>query len=156
MVDRVMPAPREREVEPPSVPQLLHDLAVATARADLAIREKLGLNPTDYQAIKHLIGSPEPIGPVGLGRLLGISSGSATSMVDRLERDGHVERRPHPVDRRRQTLAVSRTTADDIAVELQPLADALSEFALSFTPAERQVIERFLSGALHIHRGAFT
>ncbi|GII79961.1 hypothetical protein Sru01_49430 [Sphaerisporangium rufum] len=132
---------------------MLHELAVATAQVDLRIREKLGLNSTDYQAIKHLIVDRDPIGPVGLGRLLGISSGSATSLVDRLQRDGHVERRPHPADRRRQTLAVTERTAAAIAAELRPLADALVSLELSFGPEERQAIRRFLTAALDLHRG---
>lgn len=138
-----------------STPRLLRDLDIAHAHVDLAVRQKLGVSATDYLALKHLVAHREPIGPVGLGKLLGISSGSATGLVDRLERDGHVERRRHPDDRRRQTLTVSAGTADVITAELRPLADALAVVESTFTRGERDAIVRFLSGVLTVHRGMF-
>lgn len=150
-----MPASAGPESAPATMPRLMHDLAVAGAHVDLVIRARLGLAATDYQALKHLLGNSEPIGPVGLGRLLGISSGSATGLVDRLQRDGHVERRPHPGDRRRQTLVVSESTAALIARHLRPLTDAVIEYASTFPPSERAAIQRFLAGVLPLARRVF-
>jgi DNA-binding MarR family transcriptional regulator len=137
---------------PGSAAHALHELAVAGARVDLAVRARLGLDATEYLALRHLVTRSEPIGPVGLGKLLGISSGSATGLVDRLERDGHVERRPDAADRRRRTLAVTEATSRRIAAELQPLADAITSLEKSFPARDRDVIHRFLTGAVEIHR----
>jgi DNA-binding MarR family transcriptional regulator len=133
---------------------LLHDLAIAGSRIDVAVGDRLGLSATDFLAVKHVMTSGLPLGPARLGRLLGMSSGSATALVDRLERAGHLERREHPTDRRRKVLAVTRATRERVSTELRPLASALAQFAGTFAEAELAVVRRFLDGAVEVHRSA--
>jgi DNA-binding MarR family transcriptional regulator len=133
---------------------LLHDLAIAGSGIDVAVGDRLGLSATDFLAVKHVMTSGPPLGPARLGRLLGISSGSATALVDRLERAGHLERRAHPTDRRRQVLAVTRATRERVAAELRPVASGLAELAGTFAEAELAVVRRFLVGAVEVHRRA--
>ncbi|WP_431682059.1 MarR family winged helix-turn-helix transcriptional regulator [Kitasatospora sp. KL5] len=66
-----------------------------------AVADRLGLHPTDVQCL-NLLGLEE--GPLTTGRiaeLTGLTSGSATRLVDRLERAGYVTRRRDEEDRRR-------------------------------------------------------
>lgn len=80
----------------------VHHLAVAVAEFDASVARRLGLSAGDYLALKHLLAAAGPVefadppGPVELGRLLGLSSGAATGLVDRLERAGYARREPHP------------------------------------------------------------
>jgi DNA-binding MarR family transcriptional regulator len=137
-----------------AVSWLLHELAVATSRYDVAVSAQLAVSATDFLALKYVLMSEEPLGPARLGQLLGMTSGAATTLVDRLERAGHLERRPHPSDRRRKVLAVTVSTHERILEELHPVASAVDEFASSFPPAELRVLRRFLTGTLRIHRSA--
>ncbi|MFI7601274.1 MarR family winged helix-turn-helix transcriptional regulator [Actinoplanes sp. NPDC049681] len=86
-----------------------------------AMAARLGLRTTDLQAIDHVVSAGEPIGPVELGQRLGIRSASATVLVNRLVRAGHLERRPHPGDRRRITLAATEHAHRSIRDALNPL-----------------------------------
>jgi DNA-binding MarR family transcriptional regulator len=137
-----------------AVPWLLHDLAIASSRIDVAIGDRLGLSGTDFLALKYVMVCELPLGPARLGQLLGISSGSATALVDRLEQAGHLERRAHATDRRRKVLAVTATTRHRVFTELLPVASALSGFVDSFSEAELAVVRRFLSGVVGIHHAA--
>jgi DNA-binding MarR family transcriptional regulator len=68
----------------------------------------LGLSPADLRVLLYLFRT-ENVSPRDLATLLEHTTGSITAMVDRLERMGHVERRPHPTDRRSQTLHLTDT-----------------------------------------------
>lgn len=125
----------------------LHRIVVAAAAMDVALAHRLELTPVEYAAMKHLLVREPPIGPVELGSLVGLSSGAATALVDRLERDGHVERRPHPVDRRRRivrpTVAARRRAADAIA----PLNAALEDLEAGLDEADVSAAEAYLRRA---------
>jgi DNA-binding MarR family transcriptional regulator len=123
----------------------LHRLAVATAAVDSLIARRLGVSPTEYVALKHVMAASEPIGPVRLARLLGMTSGSATALVDRLEADGHVVRVKHEQDRRRVVLQASPATLRGVTRELAPLAAEVNELSSTFDHAERAAVQRFLA-----------
>ncbi len=59
-----------------------------------------GLNPSAVTALAHLRLEGART-PTELARQLDITTASATDLLDRLQRDGHVRRRPHPTDRRK-------------------------------------------------------
>src|SRR3712207_1670438 len=65
-----------------------------------AIARRTGLGLSEMAALEHLQHSDGGLTPTALGRRLSLSSGAITALVDRLERSGHVERRPNPSDRR--------------------------------------------------------
>jgi DNA-binding MarR family transcriptional regulator len=76
-------------------------------RADEAMRLRasrdMDMNLTDLRALQHVIARgqrEDPVTPRALAAYLGISSASTTKLIDRLCASGHVERRPHPDDRR--------------------------------------------------------
>lgn len=52
--------------------------------------------------------------PIDLARYLGISTASMTALLDRLEKSGHLERQPHPSDRRKVLIAVTAHTESDM------------------------------------------
>ena len=66
---------------------------------DHQLQRIMGLKETDFSAMALLM--RRPMGPTELARALHITTASATAMVDRLVRAGHVVREPHPEDRRR-------------------------------------------------------
>lgn len=74
-----------------------------------AIGKKLGLNTTDFEGL-DLIFFRGVTTPSELSKYTGLSSGSTTAMIDRLEKAGLVKRQENPNDRR-GTLVVINTAA---------------------------------------------
>ena len=130
----------------------LHHLATAAAEMDVAIARRLTLPPGDYLALKHLVVSAEPPGPVELGRVLGMTSGAATGLVDRLERAGYVRRHPHRRDRRRQGVSVTPLARERLVAELQPLVEDIDDVVASLTADQRRTVTEVLNSLAELHR----
>lgn len=143
-------APQEREFEalPEDVSWALHQLVVAAAALDAVLGHRLNLGPSEYQAMKHLMTAERPLGPVQLGALVGLTSGSATTLVDRLERAGHVVRQRDPQDRRRLALKPTSEALSTAKRELRPLEDSLSKVLEAYSAQDRRTITRFLHDAI--------
>ncbi|MET9451332.1 MarR family winged helix-turn-helix transcriptional regulator [Streptomyces cinerochromogenes] len=99
-----------------------------------AVADHLGLHPTDVQALSLLTAGPEPLTVRQLADRTGLTTGSATRLVDRLERGGYVARTPDRQDRRRVLVTpvperIARVTAlwDDLGSTWQTLLDDHSE-----------------------------
>lgn len=120
----------------------------AAGEADRALAAHLSLRPLEYDAIDHIMSSEsDPIGPVELSSRLGISPGSATEMIDRLERYGHVTRERGAVDRRRVLVTARPEAVGRILRDLSPLFADLDGLAASFSADEQLIIERYLRDA---------
>ena len=59
----------------------------------------LGINVTDMKSL-DIIAIRGFVNPSQLAEFTGLSTGSTTAMIDRLEKRGLIERRPNPGDRR--------------------------------------------------------
>ncbi len=75
-----------------------------------AIGKKLGLNTTDFEGL-DLIFFRGVATPSELARYTGLSSGSTTAMIDRLEKSGLVQRQSNPDDRRGTLVVLDRVAA---------------------------------------------
>ncbi|KXK60229.1 MarR family transcriptional regulator [Micromonospora rosaria] len=109
-----------------------------------ALARRLGIGPTDAAAIDHLVASPDPLGPVELGNRLGIRSASATTLVDRLVQAGHVERTPHPGDRRRVALQVTDHAFTQVVEALSPMLTGIEQAVDRLTPDQAAATTAFL------------
>jgi DNA-binding MarR family transcriptional regulator len=85
----------------------------------------------------------EALAPSQIAGLLDLSSGGATAMVQRLERAGHVTRRPHPTDRRSTLIELSEPTADRLANAQAPLTEGVEQTIAPLVESERAVVARF-------------
>ncbi|SCE74653.1 MarR family winged helix-turn-helix transcriptional regulator [Micromonospora mirobrigensis] len=117
-----------------------------------ALARRLGIGATDAAAIDHLISSPVPLGPVELGNRLGIRSASATTLVDRLVQAGHVERRPHPSDRRRLSLQATGHAYDEVLAALRPMLTGVEAAVARLTPEQAAATTRFLLEVAEVMR----
>jgi DNA-binding MarR family transcriptional regulator len=130
----------------PDCPGRLIDVTTQRLVAD-ATRQRaaraalLGLTATDLLAVHH-IGRRQDLTPGELARLLALSSGGTTAVIDRLRRAGLVTRTTASGGRRRVLLAL---TADARArATAQPVAD-LDALAAELSQADRAIVERFLA-----------
>src|SRR5690242_15523693 len=88
--------------------RLLDELAVVSRRYvaayalfNQALADRLGLHPTDLQCLNLLTLERDPVTTGRIAGLTGLTTGSATRLVDRLERAGYVVRERDAADRRR-------------------------------------------------------
>lgn len=135
-------------------PEPLADLDVAT----LAVRDLIGasrglvarmakvmqMNATDMSAIGELT-QHGPLGTAELAERLGIRSASATVLVDRLERSGHVRRVRETGDRRRVRLTETPAARRDSFAAWAPVVEAIDEVARSLSGEERATVCDFLA-----------
>ncbi|MFI2709479.1 MarR family winged helix-turn-helix transcriptional regulator [Micromonospora sp. NPDC018662] len=117
-----------------------------------ALARRLGIGATDAAAIDHLISSPEPLGPVELGNRLGIRSASATTLVDRLVRAGHIARAPHPHDRRRLSLQVTEHAVGEVLEALRPMLVGVDRAVARLTPEQAEATAAFLREVADVMR----
>lgn len=87
---------------------LLTDLSLAArhytasyALFNQALADYFGMHPTDVQCLNLLSLERGPVTTGRIADLTGLTTGSATRLVDRLERAGYVTRERDPGDRRR-------------------------------------------------------
>ena len=124
----------------------LRELLTTGARVNHVVARRAGISDTELVTLEHL--SREQIGPAEVARRLEVSTAAATGIVDRLVSRGHVERRPHTVDRRRTELVLTDSGRGEVVGHLLPMFVALDQLDRGFTPEEREVVERYLRGAI--------
>jgi len=110
MPDRASRAAAQWAVQRPDMDMLpmealgrLHEASILVARerqAPLYARYNLQQGEFDALATLRRSGAPEGLTPTALFEAAMMSSGGMTARIDRLEKAGLVERRPHPTDRR--------------------------------------------------------
>jgi DNA-binding MarR family transcriptional regulator len=132
--------------------QAVRQLYSAIDRFDARAAAELKVDRTALRAINAM--ERGSVTPGGLGAELGLSSGSVTALLDRLELAGHVERRLSREDGRRRDAELThgaRVMADRIYAglghsiaaafkevddtRLQALVDGLSVLSAAFTSA---------------------
>jgi DNA-binding MarR family transcriptional regulator len=90
----------------------LRDLVVAATRYRSALAADLALGVNELTALEYLQRAEHT--PKELVELVGLSSGSITGLLDRLEAAGFITRRRHPTDRR--SLIITSTPAGRHAI----------------------------------------
>ncbi|MGX1887152.1 MarR family winged helix-turn-helix transcriptional regulator [Streptomyces sp. NPDC055287] len=108
-----------------------------------AMAEHLGLHPTDLQCVSLLALEPGPRTTGEIAELTGLTSGSATRLVDRLQKAGLAERHPDPHDRRKMLVSLTGRTPEIEAAWATP-GKAFDRALDDFTDDELTVIERYL------------
>lgn len=93
------------------------------------------VNATDFRALTHIQNQPG-MSAGDLAAQLDRSPGATSTVLDRLERAGHVDRRPDPEDRRRTTLWVTERPRQVAADALAPFIAALVEEFADEDPEE--------------------
>jgi DNA-binding MarR family transcriptional regulator len=135
--------------------EALREVLTLTQLARAALAERLGMPLTNVEAVEHVVmarGAGEPIGPVELSRRLGITSAAGTQSVNRLVTEGHMARRPHPHDGRRQVLDVTPSGFDHVMGELAPLLGLLFGAADGLSAEERAGAVRYLEHVASAYR----
>ncbi|WP_323099332.1 MarR family winged helix-turn-helix transcriptional regulator [Intrasporangium sp. YIM S08009] len=83
----------------------LRELILAGEHYRLAAAAHLDLTVNESRAVSYLLARGS-LGQTELAQALGLTTSSTTTLVDRLERRGLIERVPDQVDRRRSTVRI--------------------------------------------------
>jgi DNA-binding MarR family transcriptional regulator len=130
----------------PPIRDALDRYAAASARHRTAVGRILHLSDNEVLAVLYLR-RYETLTPTALGRFLSLTSGGTTALIQRLERDGHLVRQPHPGDGRSTLLRLDEATARRVDEAGAPLADALEACLAHVADADRDAVARFLEAA---------
>jgi DNA-binding MarR family transcriptional regulator len=111
---------------------------------DAAAAAALGINLTDLRCLE-ILRRQETALAGGLGAALGLTTGSVTAMLDRLEALGYLTRTRDPADRRRvivrATSLATRRVWDEI---YRPLSEDGQADIAHYSDAERAVVRDYL------------
>jgi DNA-binding MarR family transcriptional regulator len=121
---------------------------------DREVARLLCINATDARCLEILIQeTPGGVTPRELADRLGLTTGSATTMLDRLEKVGYITRSAHPSDRRK-LLVHATATARERAYELiGPLVAEGQRTLLSrYSAKQLELITEFLTRAAELQR----
>jgi DNA-binding MarR family transcriptional regulator len=131
----------------------LRDLQVAMDRGAAGVAHRAGLSPADMAALDVVMSAApdEAVGPGDIARHHGITTASATVMVDRLVSSGHVERHPHPTDRRRVVLRHTGSAEATVWEVLLPLLGDLAELESRLDERDLEVVLRFVRAATEVY-----
>ena len=123
----------------------------AFRRADEAMRVRasrdMDMNITDLRALQHVIARErvdDPVTPRALASHLGISTASTTKLLDRLCASGHLERRPHPSDRRSVVVVASPEAHTEVRERLTRMHEGMMEVAKAVPAHCRPAVRDFL------------
>lgn len=142
--------------EPAEVVQRLRDVIDFAPHVSDEIAERLGVGRRDVEAVSQLLGGHGPMGPVELGKRLGISGPAATQLVDRMTEKGHLHRAPHAEDGRKTVIEVTAEGREDVLQHLIPMFAGFQRAAEDLSPEERAAIMRFLDRCLDAMQGIAT
>ena len=143
--DDAVPGPAtdfaEQFAQTPSL-QALREVIDAGGKVRRVVARRAGLGESELVALQHLILGAR--GPAEVARLLEVSTAASTGIVDRLVAHGHVERRPHPDDRRRTDVHVTDSGREEVLGLLMPMFVELARLDAEFDDEERAVVARYL------------
>ncbi|KWW21881.1 MarR family transcriptional regulator [Peribacillus simplex] len=110
------------------------------------VATSLGLYNHDFISVDIL----RETGPITAGELAkktGLTTGSITALVDRLEKFGYVRRQNDPNDRRRVIIVPEYEDKEEVYNTYLPLHNEMVKLVSSYTPEELELITTFLGKA---------
>lgn len=131
--------------------ELIREVREVSQEFELHVGRQLTVNPTDLQAMEHLIQSG-PLGPTELARRLGISTAAVTSVVDRLTALGHATRTQHPTDRRGVVVVPSPASVTRAMGALIPMIRGIDGVLDDFDDDQQATITAYLEQVLSVYR----
>ena len=149
------PRPADRQGRPDRSPLAddivthMQRLTTESQKVAQAFATQHGLGHIDLEALLHVMQAErggDPVTAGRLGELLGVTSGAATGVIDRLERVGHVQRSRDDADRRRVLVRYSDRARAVAGAFFGPLGVMSDRVMSEFDEGELETVRRFLDG----------
>ena len=123
--------------------QLLRRVDLAGQYQRAARARQTGVHQVELAALEHL-SATGGLTPGELGHRLGLTSGGVTALAGRLIDAGHVERAPHPRDRRMRILTTTREGDAHLAEFIEPVVAPAERVLAWLSDEDAALLERFL------------
>ena len=110
--------------------------------------EDMNLSQRDMRALRFILAGERAgllVTPVMVGHYLELTSAAVTKLLDRLQDGGHLERSPHPTDRRAIVLTLTPPTRESARSQVGALHARRFAAASRLSSTERQTVVRFLT-----------
>lgn len=118
--------------------------ASASTQFRTMIGRQMGLSANEVTCLNFLLahktGTPKEIADI-----TGLTTGSTTTMIDRLERGGFIARQPHPTDRRSIIVIVTSEAQQKMAELATATQTDQKELLAQFSDHELTIIASFLT-----------
>lgn len=136
-----------------SLGKAMESLQAAVDDYDREVARLLGVNETDLRCLEILIQDVPEATPRLLADRLGLTTGSVTSMLDRLEKTGYVTRSPHPGDRRKVIVRATETATRRAWELIGPLvAEGQQQLLARYSADQLDLITDFLGHARELQQ----
>ncbi|MGK4593081.1 MarR family winged helix-turn-helix transcriptional regulator [Amycolatopsis sp. w19] len=133
-----------------TVMERLQEVGALTRVIEQRLSGALGINATDLAALEHLA-TDGPLTAKELADRLRVSTAASTHIVDRLEKAGHIVRRPHATDRRKVIVEPVAQSMERLFGHLHPLLRGVEGLVEALAPRDRDVVNDFLTGVVRIY-----
>ncbi|QGQ99104.1 MarR family transcriptional regulator [Paenibacillus psychroresistens] len=124
----------------------MRGLGARTVLYQQNVAASLGLYNNDFLSI-DILHEKGPITAGELSKLTGLATGSVTTLIDRLEKNGFVRRQNDPNDRRKVIIVPLYENKEEVSRTYLPLHSAMVKLASSYTVEELELITQFLGKA---------
>lgn len=126
---------------------MLRRFAMERDRWIAGLCRRVGASRSDYDALEAM-DAHGPLTPGELGTLLSLTSGSVTALIGRLEELGWARREPHPEDRRKVIVSLTKAAWQLGQDELVPYFDAVDGATGDLNAKDRAVVKGYLDDLL--------
>ncbi|GMA30249.1 MarR family winged helix-turn-helix transcriptional regulator [Litorihabitans aurantiacus] len=135
------------DADPVDILALLRRYREADRQLRTRTRASMGMGETDLLALRYLLRAKQRGAVVRqkeLAAALGITGASASTLVDRLVRDGYVRRVAHPNDRRSVAVETTQHSDDEVRATLDGLHRRLLAAVETMPRDELDAVAAFL------------
>lgn len=105
--------------------------------------KKLGINAVDMECL-NLLSLKGTSTPTEIARYTGLTTGSTTAMLDRLEKAKLISRKPNPNDRRGVLIEVSDSLGNTLRESMAELRKVQNKLIENYSDNELELIAWFL------------
>ncbi|MCR8872218.1 MarR family transcriptional regulator [Bacillus sp. AFS026049] len=105
--------------------------------------QKIGVSHTDLKSAE-ILNETGPITAGELSKITGLSTGSVTALINRLEKSGYVKRQRDQLDGRRVMIAPIPERQEQIKSHYQSLSMATKELCSAYNEQELMFINKFI------------
>ncbi|MBY8913453.1 MarR family transcriptional regulator [Bacillus sp. YC2] len=123
--------------------QLFRKMATRTILFHQAAAQSLGLFPTDLKSA-DILNELGPMTAGELGKKTGLSTGSVTALIDRLEKAGYAMRKKDPEDRRRVIIVPLTAGKANVKQLFASLSQSTVSLCRQYKEEELELIFDFL------------
>lgn len=126
----------------------LVDYRFAEEAMALRTGESMNIGSIDLQAIRFLVKAQQEDRIVSgreLGDHLGVTSASITTLLDRLTLSGHVQREPHPTDRRSNMLTATPGADAEVRRTLAEMHARMIDATSTLSEADATLVQAFFA-----------